>query len=102
MILIDKMPDCCVNCPLAYEDMYFTHNTPLKCALGTYAPLGLPALRRHKDCPLKSIDDLIEAIEKAKMLRCKDNNKNVFVSEKDLFEFIQKYCGLESDNKEEK
>lgn len=38
---------------------------------------------------IKSVDELIDEIKNAKMLRCKDNKGNIFVSEKDLFEFIK-------------
>ena len=93
MILIDKMPENCALCPLSYRDGYYSYE-PMVCSI-LHEELYYFLDSRHKDCPLKSVDGLIEKIKNIEMLRCKDNSGNVFVLEKDLFKCIKEYCEME-------
>lgn len=44
------------------------------------------------DCPVKSIDGLIDAIKTADALRCKDSAGNIFTLNVYIFEIIKEYC----------
>jgi hypothetical protein len=48
VILVDKIPQNCGECPLCYEDNYFSINPPLQCNF-VYAPMGLDRTKRYED-----------------------------------------------------
>ena len=89
-VIVSEMPDNCLECPLSYFDYYFT-DLPLRCPLMNDR-IEVDKIKRHQDCPLKSIDGLIEKIKTTMALRCKDGQGNVFINEVDLFEIIKEYC----------
>ena len=49
---------------------------------------------KPEDCPVKTIDGLIDAIKTGDVLRCKDNLGNIFTSNSDIFEIIKEYCEI--------
>lgn len=97
VILVDKMPQNCGECPLRYEDSYFSMNPPTQCNF-VYAPVnGLDVTRKHEDCPLKSIDGLIEKITEYRNKNAGDDEFNVgqLWGIDEVTEIIKEYCGME-------
>lgn len=98
-VIMSEMPDDCLECPLSYFDYYFT-DIPLRCPLMSDR-IELDKTKRHKDCPLKSIDGLIEKLNKAGA----DNDKSVFKNLhpsyvqglKDVVKIIKEYCDMEGE-----
>lgn len=44
------------------------------------------------DCPVKSMDGLIDAIKTGEALRCKDTAGNIFTLNDHIFDIIKEYC----------
>ena len=96
-MIVNKMPDNCVECPLSYWDYYFS-DLPLRCPLMS-DHVEVTKSKRHEDCSLKSIDGLIEILNKVGA----DNDKSVFKNLhpsyiqglKDAVKIIKEYCGME-------
>lgn len=98
VILVDKIPQNCGECPLCYEDNYFSINPPNQCNFA-YAPMGLDITKKHEDCPLKSVDGLVERINKLAYSETEygieEFDASKIVRLDDLIEVIKEYCGME-------
>lgn len=75
------MPENCSDCPI--NDSYGVCNILRES----------PDDGKLDNCPLKSVDGLIDAIKTGTGIRCKDKLWNVFTSDEDIIEIIRKYCG---------
>lgn len=100
VIITEKIPENCKKCPLSYRDNYFSQNPPLQCNF-VYAPLGLAEDERHNDCPLKSVDGLIEKIESINStdygsVSSYEAHNAVRDVKRDIIEIIKEYCGMEA------
>lgn len=91
VILVDKIPQNCGECPLCYEDNYFSIDPPNQCNFA-YAPMGLDITKKHEDCPLKSVDGLIEKIDK-KANSGQWSEATVYGMKKAIA-IIKEYCGM--------
>ena len=107
MILVDKLPQNCGECPLSWPDNYFSENPPLRCNF-VYAMMGLNESKRHEDCPLKSVDGLIEKLNHCVdrklsfTLACNDlNERQKHMGAVDIYRrcisIIKEYCEMEDE-----
>ena len=89
------MPENCANCPLTYldtgDDAYWGLNE-YRCVKDN-GLIDIHDKERLDDCPLKSVDGLIDKIE---IEIC---SRNYYTRETDtrdkIIEIIKEYCGME-------
>ncbi len=92
MIAGMNIPESCCECPMCHPKgrdepwNYACYQKMLDINIDEFDR------RRHLDCPLRSVDGLMKALNEDKALRCIDNLGNKFISEKDIEEIIKKYC----------
>lgn len=92
-VIVTKAPKSCFECPA-----FATKACGLWDKAKTYSD---QKTRRHEDCPLKSVEGLIERIRRQEFVHHTDNGgyymepaeiKDVVIS------IIKEYCGLEENN----
>ena len=87
------MPKSCVCCVFYVGQVGNVYCKFTRRKVGT----TVACYERMKDCPLRSVDGLIEEIKNTKALRCMDNLGNVFILEEDLYKIIKECCGMEGE-----
>lgn len=90
-VIVNKIPDNCVECPLSYWDYYFS-DLPLRCNLMS-DHIEVTKSKRHEDCPLKSVDVLIEKIDKK--ANSGQWSESVTYGMQKAIAIIKEYCGME-------
>ena len=81
MILIDKMPENCLECMLkSYDENEYDYYCP-------FTNITCLSIGRQDNCPLKSADGLIEKFSMVK--GCGD-----FIATQDVIDIIKEYCGM--------
>ena len=86
-VIVTKAPKSCFDCPA-----FATKACGLWDKAKTYSD---QKSRRHEDCPLKSVEGLIESVENAMILMGIPQANRVAVMDR-----ISEYCGLEESNGE--
>ncbi len=77
------VPKCCNECYLAAG-----YGCEIKCQIMTTKEME----SKPDDCPVKSMDGLIDAIKTGEALRCKDTAGNIFTLNDHIFDIIKEYC----------
>ena len=101
------MPENCANCPLTYldtgDDAYWGLNE-YRCVKDNDL-IDIHDKERLEDCPLKSVDELIELIESDESITTFERFmtmggfkfKNMIPVERVIY-IIKEYCGMEDNN----
>lgn len=100
-----EIPKSCGECGMSYREHYYSKDVPVMCPI-VYSPLGLNIIEKHKNCPLKSLEGLIERLEQAKQYRgmtgksvidkCNVGLDRYFDLGLDkAIRIIKEYCGME-------
>ena len=94
------IPKNCASCDLTYldtgDDAYFGTNEH-RCVVDD-SVIDCNTSEREYDCPLKSIDGLIEKIETDMSHYMYDDYGNTTTEHDVLVGIIKEYCGLEKSN----
>lgn len=97
------MPGKCADCKLTYldtgDDAYFGANE-YRCVIDD-SVIDCNVSEKAYDCPLKSVEGLIEQIRKHEFVHFKDNGGYYMepAEIKDVVEtIIKEYCGMEENN----
>lgn len=85
------MPENCMRCPMDYKTWGDTYNCRIKfreISRNKYED----SVERHKDCPLKSVDGLVEELTEYGNCQCDAWDNSIIQG---AIEIIEEYCEVE-------